>query len=147
MRGQFIRFSTRLLDWVARLVLRPPSGPAQQRTGAYGEEEAYFFLRSRGYIMVARNYRTRTEKGEIDLIGWDGDTLCFIEVKTRRTRAVKPAEAAVDRSKRRHVQRVAQDYMRRIAGTPSWRFDIVSVYAGEGATPEITLFKNAFSVA
>jgi putative endonuclease len=147
MRAQFTRLSLRVLDWAARLLLRPPSQPASRSTGESGEEQAYFFLRSRGYVMVARNFRSPNHKSEIDLVGWDGETLCFIEVKTRSSRAVKPAEAAVDHEKRRNLQRVAEDYLRRLAGSPSWRFDIVSIYAENGSPPEITLFKNAFSMA
>ncbi len=147
MRGRLTRASVRLLDWAARLLLRPENGPATRAVGVCGEEEAYFFLRAQGYVMVARNYRTRTQKGEIDLIGWERDTLCFIEVKTRTTRAVKPGEAAVDRAKQRNVQRVAAEYLRHMAGAPSWRFDVISVYAEAGQKPEITLFRNAFSLA
>ena len=47
--------------------------------------------------MVARNFRSPNHRGEIDLIGWHNDTLCFVEVKTRTTHEVKPAEAVVDR--------------------------------------------------
>ena len=53
--------------------------------------------------MVARNFRSPNRRGEIDLIGWHNDILCFVEVKTRTTHAVKPAEAAVDREKRRQL--------------------------------------------
>ncbi len=53
--------------------------------------------------MVARNFRSARCRGEIDLIGWDADVLCFIEVKTQNSRDVKTAEAAVDRHKRREV--------------------------------------------
>jgi putative endonuclease len=60
--------------------------PSYLRTGRRGEEDAYFYLRRRGYVMVARNFRTARHHGEIDLIGWDRDVLCFIEVKTRTTR-------------------------------------------------------------
>ena len=53
--------------------------------------------------MVARNFRSSNQRGEIDLIGWHDDTLCFIAVKTRTTHDVKPAEAAVDREKRHEI--------------------------------------------
>jgi putative endonuclease len=86
-----------------------------QRTGRRGEEDAYFYLRRRGYTIVARNFRTARHHGKIDLIGWDKDMLCFIEVKTRTTRDVKPAEAAVDREKRRAIRRVARDYLRSLS--------------------------------
>ena len=81
------------------------------------------------------------------MVGWDGDVLCFIEVKTRTTRAVAPPEAAVDQQKRRDLVPVARDFLHRIKGNPTARFDILSVYYdAEGASPDITLFKNAFAL-
>jgi putative endonuclease len=102
-------------------------------TGRRGEEDAYFFLRTKGYVVVARNFRSTRHRGEIDLIGWDKDVLCFIEVKTRTARAVKPAEAAVDRKKRQDLRVVIRYYLRTLPrrqfpALPRWRFDIVTVY-------------------
>ncbi|HKV81271.1 MAG TPA: YraN family protein [Candidatus Sulfotelmatobacter sp.] len=101
--------------------------------GRCGEEDAYFFLRTKGYVIVARNFRTSRHHGEIDVIGWDKDVLCFIEVKTRTTRDIKPAEAAVDRKKRRDLRVMIRYYLRTLPRrqfptTPQWRFDIVTVY-------------------
>jgi len=99
--------------------------------------------------MVARNYRTARHHGEIDLIGWDKDVLCFVEVKTRTTRAVKPAEAAVDRKKRRDLKIVIRDYLRsvpaeRSSEPPQWRFDVISVYYDQSSgRPTFELFQNA----
>jgi putative endonuclease len=124
------------------------AGPPHQRTGRKGEEDAYFHLRRMGYVMVARNFRTALHRGEIDLIGWHRDVLCFIEVKSRTTRDVKPAEAAVDRDKQRELGRVARDYLRHLPGTPQWRFDIVSVYyEGHSSHPHFDVFENAFTVS
>ena len=148
MSGRLTRFAVRALDKLAVLRHRPPDRPAHQVTGRAGEEDAYFYLREHGYVMVARNYRVPQAKGELDLIGWDGDVLCFIEVKTRTTRDVKPAEAAVDVSKQRDMAAVARHYLKRVAGQPAWRFDVVSVYReAANASPEITLFKNAFTMS
>jgi putative endonuclease len=134
----------RVLDRLAQRFLPPDPRPAHQRTGQKGEEEAYFHLRRLGYVMVARNFRSPRRRGEIDLIGWDGDVLCFIEVKTRSTRVVKPAEAAVDRDKRRDLGAVAHEYLRHLRNIPQWRFDIVSVYHDETSSqPSFELFKNA----
>ena len=97
--------------------------------------------------MVARNFRSARRRGEIDLIGWDGEILCFVEVKTRTSHAVAPAEAAVDEAKQNELRAVARDYLRRVPGKPATRFDILSIYLEKGARrPEIVLFKNAFSV-
>jgi len=132
------------LDWVGERVLTADPRPRHQRTGAHGEEDAYFYLRSQGYVMVARNFRSPRSRGEIDLIGWDGDVLCFIEVKTRTSRDVKTAEAAVDRHKRREVAEVAREYLRRLPPSCQWRFDIVSVYyANLSSCPQIEVFRNA----
>jgi putative endonuclease len=95
--------------------------------------------------MVARNFRSPLRRGEIDLIGWDGDVLCFIEVKTRTSHDVKPAEAAVDRAKRHDLSMVAREYLRHVSASCQWRFDVVSVYyCGQTSHPQCELFKNAF---
>jgi putative endonuclease len=115
-----------------------------QRIGTRGEEDAYFHLRGLGYAMVARNFRTPRCRGEIDLIGWDQDVLCFVEVKTRTSKDVKPPEAAVDRHKRREIAQVAREYLRRVPPSCQWRFDIVSVYyGGPRARPQFEVFRNA----
>jgi putative endonuclease len=123
-------------------VLPADPRPRHQRTGTQGEEDAYFHLRKLGYVMVERNFRSSRSQGEIDLIGWDADVLCFIEVKTRTTLDVKTAEAAVDRHKRREP--VARQYLRRLPPWCQWRFDIVSVYyESPRSRPEIEVFRNA----
>jgi len=144
--GRLTRLAVRSLDALAKLKRRPPEQdePASAVVGRKGEEEAYFHLRRLGYVMVARNWRSPRRHGEIDLIGWDADTLCFIEVKTRTTREVKPAEAAVDRHQQQDLVAMARDYLRRVAGQPPCRFDIVSLYFEAGIPPDLTLFKNAF---
>ena len=131
-------------DLVAQRVLPADPRPQHQRVGRRGEEDAYFYLRKVGYTIVARNFRSPRCRGEIDLIGWDGDVLCFIEVKTRTSRDVKTPEAAVDRHKRRELAEVAREYRRRLPLTCQWRIDIVSVYYDRFTSrPEIELFRNA----
>jgi putative endonuclease len=132
------------LDWAGQRVLPADQGPRHLRTGVRGEEEAYFHLRTLGYVMVARNFRSPRCRGEIDLIGWDADILCFIEVKTRTSLDVRTPEAAVDRHKRREVAQVAREYRRRLPPSCQWRFDIVSVYyAHLSSRPQIEVFRNA----
>ncbi|HEU5335797.1 MAG TPA: YraN family protein [Terriglobales bacterium] len=148
MSGRVTRFTLRQLDRMARLLLRPPAVAPHQNVGSQGEEEAYFYLRRLGYVMVARNWRSPRRRGEIDLIGWDGDVLCFVEVKSRTTRDVKPAEAAVDRDKQQELGAMAGEYLRHVAGSPPCRFDVLSIYYDRPEQPpEITLFKNAFSLS
>ncbi len=143
MPGRFTQFAVRSLDQLALLLRLAPATrlPAHLQTGRRGEEEAYFHLRELGYRMVARNYRSPRRRGDLDLIGWEKDTLCFIEVKTRTTREVKPAEAAVDGDKREQLKAMAREYLRSFDKVPSFRFDLVTIYF-LGQKPEITLFKN-----
>jgi putative endonuclease len=144
--GRLTRLAIRALDSIAKLTPRPQKAE-HLTTGRRGEEEAYFHLRGLGYVMVARNFRSPRRRGEIDLIGWEKDVLCFVEVKTRTSRAVMPAEAAVDEAKRRELVAVAREYLRRVPDKPAVRFDILSIYLERGSSaPEITLFKNAFSM-
>lgn len=132
------------LDKAAECFLAPDERPAHQRTGSRGEVAAYFHLRKLGYVVVARNFRTPGCPGEIDLIAWDHDVLCFVEVKTRTSHEVKTAESAVDRHKRREIAQVARAYLRRLPPECQWRFDIVSVYYdGCSPRPQIEVFANA----
>ncbi len=135
----------RALDWVAEATLPPEKIVEHHRTGRRGEEAAYFHLRRLGYTMVARNFRSPRCRGEIDLIGWEKDVLCFVEVKTRSTLDIKPGEAAVDQHKRREVAAVVRDYLRRFPLSCQWRFDVVSVYYGHSRArqPQIEVFRNS----
>lgn len=119
--------------------------PMHLVTGRRGELAAFFYLRRHGYIVVARGWRSGRLRGDIDLIAWEADTLCFIEVKTRTTRDVATAEAAVDEDKRRTLRRLARAYMRQLPNqqTPA-RFDILSIYFEKEKAAEFELFRNAF---
>jgi putative endonuclease len=138
------RTIVRGFDWLAQRVLPADVRPIHQQVGRRGEEDAYFHLRKLGYSIVARNFRSPLCRGEIDLIGWDADVLCFIEVKTRTSRDVKTAEAAVDRHKRQELALVARQYLKRLPPSCQWRIDIVSVYyVGATSCPQIEVFRNA----
>jgi putative endonuclease len=146
--GHLTQATLHALDWVADRTLPPEQMPAHQRTGRRGEEDAYFYLRRRGYVIIARNYRSPHSRGELDLVGWDGEVLCFIEVKTRTTRAIKPAEAAVDYAKQKELGLVSRDFLHRVAPSCQWRFDVVSVYYDyHRGQPTFELFQNAFSAS
>jgi putative endonuclease len=123
----------------------PPSEAEHLKTGARGETLAYWYLRHAGYTMVARNRRARSGEGELDLIGWDGPILSFVEVKTRTTTDAGPPEVAVSKAKQRRIARAANEYLRRLhRKPPSYRFDIASVAWDSAAGLQVRLIKDAF---
>ena len=75
-----------VLRWLDSVASRRTRGPEHLKTGLRGELEALLHLRELGYVVVARRWKTPKLRGDIDLIAWDGDCLCFIEVKTRTQR-------------------------------------------------------------
>ncbi len=144
------------VDFAARKGLAEPAGqnpsedsPKRQarRTGIRGETYAYWYLRRHGYTLVARNYMAPGIKGEIDLVGYDGTMLAFVEVKTRtpsQPDQPKPEEA-VNREKRRNLARMARQFLRaRRLETAATRFDILAIETRPGARPAIRLHKGAF---
>jgi len=151
--GRLTQATLWALDWLATRTLSPQDVSAHQRTGRRGEEDAYFYLRRRGYTIIARNYRSPHQRGELDLVGWERDVLCFIEVKTRTKRDLKPAEAAVDRDKQRELSKVARDFLRHMPASCQWRFDVLAVYYDRGynerehSQPSFELFQNAFPLS
>lgn len=116
--------------------------------GVYGEDTVFFHLRQLGFTVVARQWRRPGYRGELDLVAWEDNTLCFIEVKTRGQRGVVPAEFAVDEDKQRMLKKTAAAY---IAHLPremdrrrlQTRFDVASVYLDEGPA-RVDLYRDVF---
>lgn len=132
-------------DWLRDVARRRKWTPTQA-LGRRGEDLAHRYLRRKGFVIVARNYRLSSGDGEVDLIAWDGDTLVFVEVKSRETADFGPPERAIGEEKRRHLLRVAREYARK-TGTP-WegiRFDVVSVVLTK--PPAIELYRDALPTA
>ena len=146
MSGAITQAVIRSLDRAAAVLGHGSKRPAHLQQGTRGEEAAYFHLRELGYVMVARNYRSPRRKGELDLVGYDGETLCFIEVKTRRSKGLVPAEMQVDLAKQRELQAMAREYLARCRRESAYRFDVISVYAANAAAPEFHLIKDAFPI-
>ena len=112
--------------------------------GWQGEEAAYWYLRQQGYVMVERNYHPPGLHSEIDLIGWEGTTLVFVEVKTRSDNALRLPEAAVDQDKRRNISAAARSYRKRANQLAApFRFDVISVTAAPAGL-QIQHFREAF---
>lgn len=114
----------------------------RQQKGRAGEELACEFLRERGLEVVARNFRCSL--GEIDLICLEGETVVFVEVKSRRSTSYGLPQEAVTVAKQRRLTRLAQWYIKvhRLEGRRA-RFDVVAIMWREGA-PEINWIVNAF---
>ena len=126
-----------------------------RRTGVRGETYAYWYLRRHGYIVVARNYMSPGMKGEIDVVGYDGRVLAFVEVKTRSAQKPSPSgtltpalpspEQAVDWEKRRNLKRMARQFLRaRRVDQGSCRFDVLAIENHHGSAPQVRLHKGAF---
>jgi len=137
--------------------VRRPSRAAHILTGSRGERAALFWLRRHGYTVVAHAWRSARAPGDLDLIAWTASssakgsrepappTLCFVEVKTRTTRAVAPAHLAVDEDKRRTMRRLARHYLRQLPSrdVPT-RFDILSIYFEKDKPAAFEHFPGAF---
>ena len=111
--------------------------------GRHGEDIAHRFLQRAGFIIVDRNYRMASGAGEVDLIGWEGDTLVFIEVKSRRTDEYGAPDRAIGPEKQSSLIRAAREYARH-AEVP-WdkvRLDVVNVVFS--TPPVVTHFRDVF---
>jgi putative endonuclease len=119
--------------------------------GERGERLAVGHLTAAGYrtiltnftVPVGRNSKGVAVTGEIDVIALDGETICFIEVKTRRSDDFKPVEAAVDRAKQRQITRTAKVYRRlfNVWDMPH-RYDVVTVLMPRHAEPSVAILKD-----
>jgi putative endonuclease len=144
-----------LVSWRARKGLIDAdvsrSDTAKQRareTGIRGETYAYWYLRRHGYVMIGRNFMVRGVKGEIDLVGYDGATVAFVEVKTRTSlgREFGSPEDAVTQEKQRHLARIARQFLREYrVENAAFRFDVLAIESPQGRRPVVRLHKGAFA--
>lgn len=126
-----------------------PMPPATVRSrallGARGERAAARFLQRRGYRIVTRNYIC--PPGEIDIVAEDGDTLVFVEVKSRASDVRADPEVNITAFKRRQIVGAARYYVQvHRAHERPCRFDVVSVISSNWwRRAEIEHFPDAFS--
>jgi putative endonuclease len=111
---------------------------ARARLGKAGEDAAAAHLRALGYRIVKRNLRG--PGGEIDIVAWDGDTLAFVEVKTRASARFGSALAAVDARKRKRLRAIAADFLQFFAPDAKARFDVLTIERGS-----LVLHRGAFA--
>jgi putative endonuclease len=110
----FSQLMFQAVHWAARRGLREEgsvSGEAKKlearRAGVRGETYAYWYLRRNGYVFVARNYTPRGIKGELELVGYDGKTLAFVQVRTRTVRDDLTGSAGAERHQGKAARRGA----------------------------------------
>jgi putative endonuclease len=147
----------RLKTWLAREASTPAEVAPHLLLGRRGERLAAEHLERLGYALVAsnftlpvgRNSRGAVVRAEIDLVAYEGETLCFVEVKTRASDWFAAPEANVDLRKQRQISRAARVYRRAfgLAGEP-YRYDVVGVVLpprearGEAARPRVEVLRN-----
>ena len=127
--------------------MRSKELPEHLRRGTRGEKLARQFLRSHGYKILYRNFRDRTG-GEIDIVCRDGDTLVFVEVKTRRSEEFGRPVEAVDRQKQLRVSKGGLAWLR-LLDNPDivFRFDVVEVLLPDEGEPRLELIQDAFELS
>lgn len=128
-----------------------PQGPPEARpkdrrriaTGKRGEDLAAAYLERAGYVLLERNYRCLF--GEIDIVARDGDTLCFVEVKSRRSTRYGDPQLAVTPRKQEKMIRSALQYLGSHGLTdPPARFDVAAVRLSPEGAETVELIRNAF---
>lgn len=108
--------------------------------GRIGENKATNYLKKNGYKILEKNFKTHL--GEIDIIAEDGDTLVFVEVKTRTDDSFGAPSEAVDKRKQAKYYKVAEEYIIRHKRTENiCRFDVVEI-----ENEQINIIKDAFSM-
>jgi len=131
-----------------------PSSPGIE-LGRLGEAYAAAYLEQLGYRLVAanftlpvgRNLRGAVVNAEIDLVAYDHNTLCFIEVKTRASDWFAPPQVNIDLRKRRQLARAARAYLRLFElDDQPYRFDVITIVLSESESLQIDLLKNYFTL-
>lgn len=121
----------------------PRRGILNRLLGDRGERSAAKFLKKKGYRILARQSRSRL--GEIDLIAQDGDSIVFVEVKTRSSSHAGHPSEAVTLTKRRQLTRAALAWLKqRGLLNHRARFDVIAITWGDGRSPVIEHYENAF---
>ncbi len=98
----------------------------QKKIGDFGELQASKYLQNQGYLLLDEHYSTRY--GELDLVMQAGDTIVFVEVKTRTTSTFGPPEASITPEKMEKIQNTGLLWLQEHPDAPDdWRVDAVSI--------------------
>jgi putative endonuclease len=121
---------------------------ARQRRGRFGENLAARHLEARGWTVLDRNWRTGHK--EVDLVVRKGDTVAFVEVKTRRGAECGHPLESITARKCRELEAVARQWLRirapELGGIPRVRFDAVAVHLRPGRPPLVEHVPHAWQV-
>lgn len=99
--------------------------PSHRSIGSRGETLAAAYLRNRGYLILAHNWRC--EQGEVDIVAQDADTLVIVEVRTRRSLTFGSPEESVNETKRARLRTLAEAVTQAWDWQGPWRIDVVAV--------------------
>lgn len=113
-----------------------------QQVGKWGEETAVEYLTRRGCEIVGQN--VRTPYGEIDIVARQGDSVIFVEVKTRTSNKMGLPEESITARKREHMVACAEHYAAEHE-IDHWQIDVISIEGKPGSQPKVTYFENAIS--
>ena len=140
----FYRHFSRLLNRPCSLCGHDGERLTPMQIGELGERIACDKLKAQGCKILYRNYRG-PKGGEVDIVARDGDTLSFVEVKTRTRRGYGRPLDAVDGAKQELIERGANAWLH-LLGTRNllWRFDVVEVILTDGELPEVTVVRDVF---
>lgn len=112
--------------------------------GSEGESLAAQFLRKQGYTIIAHNYKTRI--GEIDIIAREGETIVFVEVKTRSDDTFCEPYESVTAMKREKIKKVASLFLQKQKKEVPARFDVISITCQKNGQTAIRHIRDAFEV-
>ncbi len=128
-----------MFGWLGKMFSKSDAGDA---LGGRGENLAASYLRNQGMKILERNFRTPV--GEIDIVARLGQTIIFVEVKSRSYDDPRP-EDQVDATKQHQLTKTAKAYLSRFGVEPPARFDVVAVlWTSGGRPPVIRHTENAF---
>lgn len=115
-----------------------------KRLGSEGESVALQFLKKQGYTIIQRNFKTQI--GEIDIIAKDGETIVFVEVKTRKNDTFGAPYESVNTAKRQKMKNVALLYLKKQKKELPARFDVISINCLQNGQKDIRHIRDAFEV-
>lgn len=112
----------------------------KNRLGAWGEARAAAYLGAQGCALAEQNWRCAA--GEVDLVVRDGESLAFVEVRTRRGERFGTPEDSITERKLAHMIAVAETYVYEHGWEGNWRLDVVAVHADADGAASIKWYKN-----